>query len=294
MAKPFLRWVGGKSWLVPKLVPEILAGNPQIYVEPFLGAGAIALALPDTLPKILGDTNAALMDVWRCLQRVPDALHTELTQLEEREHTFWGIKSSIFYNEIRAEFNAMVGSSRSMWVARAARFVFLNARCFNGLWRTNKAGRFNVPWGKLESPRRHLPEDFKAYCAQLGRAQLHAGHFLACGGVEITRRSRVAKDDFEKMKTCLVGVTAFFDSPYDQTFDDYAPGGFGEADQRQLASHAASWAAMGARIFATNTDTPLIRELYAWAHVEPLNEQHSVSATNAGRGKRACLLIRAN
>jgi DNA adenine methylase len=282
--KPPVRYVGGKSWLVDRLVLEILACDPSLYVEPFLGGGAIALGLPNALPKMLGDVNAQLIDMWLCLQRVPKLLHDELDRLAKLE-------SKENYIDVRADFNAMIDNPRTMWPARAARFLYLNQRCFNGLWRTNASGKFNVPYGEVKTPRVLSLDDLMTYCETLSHCTFKVGDFDKTMGAVFTPRvgSRVNKPEMDHI---LDGVVIYADPPYADTFDGYGADGFGEKDHRTLAWKLRASVGHGAKVFATNADTPLVREIYAWASIEEIDEHHSVGSKPERRGLKKCLLIR--
>jgi DNA adenine methylase len=166
-----------------------------------------------------------------------------------------------------------------MWVRRSALFLYLNARCFNGLWRTNSLGTFNVPYGKLSSPRILHWDDLAPITTTLRRAELIAGHY----GLVLAR---------EVQRSTAKGVAIYADPPYDGTFDGYAKGGFDEVSQRALAAHLDACASKGAAVWASNSDTPLVREIYAWAQIERVDEHHSVGSKAERRGKRGCVLIR--
>lgn len=290
---PFVRWCGGKRWLVDQLIPEIVAQKPKLFLEPFLGGGAIALALPASIPKILSDSSAVLIDTFECFQKMPGLLRDELRQLEMgRVETSFDRAAD--YARAREAFNEIVMHPRKTFAKRAALFLYLNARCFNGLWRTNSLGRFNVPYGKLESPRRLNDEDFERYHVALKTSVLKACDFAAILGEEFTKRSRAHRGPLtiESAKAVLANIVVFADPPYDGTFDGYSSEGFGDREQHVLARSLQSYAAMGAAVYATNADTPKIRELYSWARIEAMTEQHAVGATGERRGKRNCVLIR--
>jgi DNA adenine methylase len=284
---PWLKWPGGKRDLAPMLVPEILATRPALYVEPFLGGGAVALALPAELPKILSDVNPALIDCWLCVQKIPGALYAELCAVEDRygDH----VKG---YLDARAEFNTLVHHPRRMWAHRAALFMFLNARCFNGLWRTNSKGLFNVPFGKRENPVHFEAEALACYTAHLNRTTIQGYGFARTIGDELTKRLRGGRGRVSEMEIAARGLAIYADPPYHETFGDYAKDGFTDDDQRALAQLLGSAAAMGAAVWTTNSDTPLIREIYAWAQIAEINEHHSIGSKAERRGKRTCLLIR--
>jgi DNA adenine methylase len=269
--KPFARWAGGKSWLAKTLGKEIEDLNPKLYIEPFLGGGAIALSVPSYIPKFLADVNPVLIDTWLCLQKAPAALIDELARIEKQ----YGNNNEGYLNA-RNEMNSMILTIRPLWIRRGAMFLYLNARCFNGLWRTNSRGYFNVPYGKLERPSSIDHIEAMQLGAFLRNCELRACDF------------REACFKFAAKPNTAV----FMDSPYDDSFDGYAAGGFSENDQRELAEWFFYLVRRGAKVWATNRDTVLIRELYANARLESIDEQHSVGATGERRGKRSCLLIR--
>ena len=268
---PWLRWAGGKRKLAAQLVAEITALSPKLYIEPFLGGGAVALALPAEMPKLLADINHHLIDCWLCVQKIPGALFAELRDVENG----YG-NDSLGYAQARTAFNEMIQNPRLMWARRSALFIYLNARSYNGLWRTNSKGLFNVPYGKLESPRWVGAEELARYSATLKHCTLRATDFI-----ELFANAG------------LPAQTAIYvDPPYDGTFDGYAKGGFDESYHRLLADWLELSVQRGAAVWASNIDTPLVREIYAWAQIEEITEQHSVGPTAERRGKKGCLLIR--
>lgn len=286
--EPFLKWAGGKSWLAERLAAEIIATSPSLYIEPFLGAGAVALALPRELTKHLTDINAPLMDVWKCVKTMPDTLARELTAIEA---AYPNTKNG--YALARDRFNELTRNPRPMWAYRSAHFLYLNARCFNGLWRTNSKGGFNVPMGDRVSPRAYPLQELLDYSKHLTACAFAADGFQLALAREFSKRIVTIKGDAEKMKTCMCGVAVYADPPYHDTFDGYAKGGFSEEDQELLAQQLASLAAAGASVWASNSDTEFTRKLYRWAQLEAVEEQHNVGSKANRRGKRSCLLIRA-
>lgn len=271
MIKPPIRYVGGKSWLARSLCKEIEQSDPRLYIEPFVGGGAIALNVPSYIAKVISDSNTTLMDMWRCLRDAPNALIAELGRVEEKYPN-----TQEAYLDARDELNTTILVRRPMWIRRAALFLYINARCFNGLWRTNASGLFNVPYGKLERPSSiDLPEAHEISRAIRG-AIIHDGDYW-------TTLQKIGSTK---------GATIYADPPYDATFGDYTKDGFNELDQRELAERLRWCASQGAKVWTTNSDTPLIREVYSWAEISTMEEWHAVGATGERRGARACLLIR--
>lgn len=275
--------------MAPSLVAEILATHPTRYIEPFLGGGAVALALPRELPKLLVDVHPHLIDCWLCVQKIPGALFAELREVE---HAYGDLLDG--YLKARAEFNTMVGHPRKMWARRSALFIFLNARCFNGLWRTNSRGEFNVPFAKRPSPRQISADDLNAYTRALERSTIVADSYVLTLSRGLGKRldPLLKRGDVEAARHCMEGVAIYCDPPYDGTFGGYAKDGFDDQDQITLATLLGSYAMAGAAVWTTNADTKRIRTAYNWAQIEEIDERHIVGSKAERRGKRSCLLIR--
>lgn len=263
---PFLRWVGGKRWAVPQLVPRLrakLAAGGR-YVEPFLGAGAIALALPASIPKTLNDLCYPLVGLWWWIQQNPEALALAVP-------TAWS-NTAAGYAEIRKQYNLRPFSDTSP--DPSARFLWLNHTCFNGIYRENKSGGFNVPWGNR--PRlAALPTT-----AQLVRVSTHLQ------GVTLS-----ALPAIDVIAEARRGDVVFADPPYDGVYTSYTSSGFTADDQAALAEALTAARARGAHVFMTNSDTPLIRRLYAGWSLEPFVEPRRVAAQAASRTAAACVLV---
>ncbi len=251
-----------------------MATKPKFYVEPFLGGGAVSLALPTELPKFLSDSNQHLIDCWLCVQQIPGTLFAELQRVEEQ----YGNEQGGFM-AARAEFNSILYHPRKMWAHRSALFIYLNARCFNGLWRVSSKG-FNVPFGKRPAPTTIDANELFQLSLGLNNCLIDCVDYLTLLG-------RLFRSG-----TSLTGYSIFVDPPYAGAFDGYTKKGFDDNDHRLLASMLKSWAEAGAAVWATNADTPLTREIYSWAQIEETREQHSLGSKADRRGKRACLMIR--
>lgn len=278
MVAPFLKAVGGKRWLAGKLSAEILAKSPKHYIEPFLGGGAVALAMPG-MNMGLGDTNATFIEVWRCVQQHPDELFREVAEVESiydaPEEPAIALKG---YLAARAELNEIIHhDARPLWLHRAALTLWLNARCYNGLWRVNKSGLFNVPSARYVRPKHISLWEIRQASAALANAQIMCGDYLETLGPP---------------DQPATGVAVFADPPYDAMFGQYTADGFNATDQRNLATRLHQHVLAGGMVWATNSDTPLIRELYSWASIESVDETHTVGPKANTRGKARCLLIR--
>lgn len=287
---PFLKSVGGKSWLASKLVPEIMRLNPWLYVEPFVGGGAVALTLPPRLAKTVSDLNPAFAAVWNAIKyRQPETIATELERTARRfPETAFG------YVQARDELNVHLGSATDpldrgeLGLQFAALALHVNHRSFNGLWRVNKSGLFNVPWGKYKTVRRHTLAELQIFHQLLGSVGVGCRDF------------RSLLDDLLHVPKQHGPIVVYADPPYDSIPDDksrrafcgYTAAGFDETDQRHLAAWLKYISDRGIHVFATNADTPLVREIYSWAKIEEIVEWHSVGSTAKRRGERSCLLIR--
>ena len=253
-AKPFLKWAGGKSQLLPQFEahfpPELAAGKISRYIEPFLGGGALFLSIAQRYAiqqAYLTDINPELVLVYRVVQRDPLDLIAQLEQHqqaydasdeEERSRYFYAIRDQ--YNAQRAEidFNCYA----SAWVTRAARMIFLNKTCFNGLFRVNAKGEFNVPFGRYKNPTICDPENLRRVSALLQNAELQVAPFTAC-------EQWVTPDTF-----------VYFDPPYrpispTSSFTSYSRDRFDDAAQIALAEFFAHLHKQsGAKLMLSNSD----------------------------------------
>lgn len=260
---PLLKWVGGKKWLVPMLAPAIherLAITGGRYIEPFLGGAAIAfdLGLPN---MILSDVCVPLINTYLAIRKSPTAVAWALQTLVERGTD----KDS--YLKVRA-------SEPRGPVFVAARLIYLNKFGYNGLYRENKSGKYNVPHGGDRSGA-SLPSetDLAAVAQALKGADLRIADF----------RETIAR--------AQAGDIVYADSPYYDTFSGYTAGGFPEEDHFALAVALTEAFNRGVIIIASNSAHERVRELYSWARIVPVHERHAVGATAERRGLREAVLI---
>lgn len=276
---PFLRWPGGKRWLVDKLVPEILACKPTLYVEPFLGAGAIALALPIALPKLLSDFSEPLINVWKLIQESPRVVHTVAQMiLNNCGNTSEG------YLLAREHFNSLVPPYDAMTaIERAALMLYLNATSYNGVWRESKKSGYNVPFGRVKTPAISDGDELVAISEHLVAARIYHEDYRKI--IASLAFRTFGKLDDER-------VVIYADPPYHGGFDDYLAGGFSDEQHRELADMLHDAADAGFKVFSTNADTEYIRSLYQWAQLEIIDESRNVAQKVKSRKAVACLLIR--
>ena len=253
-AKPFLKWAGGKTQLLDefyKRLPEGLGEKGKItrYVEPFIGGGAVFFYLTRKFSFekcCIGDANEELILTYRVIQKSVKQLIGELRILEsayiagdenEREAYFYEIRDS-FNNELPG-FNFQTYSQG--WAERAAKVIFLNRTCYNGLFRVNRNGEFNVPFGRYKNPDILNEANLQDVAQVLKNTRIISGDFTWC-------RDYVDDHTF-----------VYFDPPYrpisqTSSFTSYSRGGFGEKDQHRLAALFRELDAKGAKIMLSNSD----------------------------------------
>ena len=261
-----LKWAGGKG----RLLPELLARLPAsfgAYHEPFVGGGALFFALAGVgrLGRVyLSDANAALIDVYLALRDDVAAVIAALRRHRyDRDH----------YYHVRAQRPAELSLPE-----RAARVIDRNKTCYNGLYRENRAGQFNVPFGRYTNPTICDEPNLRAVANILQRA-------------DIARRRFDTVLDYAK-----AGDFVYFDPPYvplstTANFTTYDRAGFGPDDQRQLRDVFAELGRRGVGAMLSNSDTPLVRELYAGFRVEQVFAARAVNSKANGRGKVAEVLV---
>ncbi len=249
--KPFLKWAGGKRWLVRsgQLRLPTIAGR---YIEPFLGGGAVFFA---TRPKnaLLSDNNERLIELYQVLRD-----HTQDLQRLIEEHAAAHCREYYYRMRSRKFDNC---------VARAAQFMYLNRTCWNGLYRENKNGKFNVPIGTKQSVIME-DDDFRSWSSALANTTIRS-------------------QDFEKsIETAKEGDFVFVDPPYavprgSREFIKYSRDVFSWEDQRRLRRALGSAAKKGAGVAMTNANHEAIRELYRGFGKQVLVSRHSVIAGKA-------------
>ncbi len=241
--QPLVKWAGGKSQLLTHLAAHFPASF-QRYVEPFLGGGAVYCHLQ---PKdaLLSDSNAALIEVYWVVQQQAEALITALKEMQPHV-----LEPDYYYAQRAADPTALSP------VARAARFIYLNKTCYNGLYRVNRRGQFNVPFGHYKRPPRLCDDDnLRAVCALLQGADLRHVDFE-------TVLAETGAGDF-----------VYLDPPYDPLsatayFTSYTAASFGRGEQERLAATFRAADARGAQLLLNNSDTPFIRQLYPGYRIE--------------------------
>jgi DNA adenine methylase len=260
-AAPVVKWVGGKT----KLLDELLARMPARfgrYFEPFCGGAALFFRVAPAR-AVLADSNADLIGLYGALRGDVDAVIRRL-QHHRAAH------DEAHYYAMRERWNDRDRTWSS--AERAAAFIYLNKTCFNGLWRVNRAGAFNVPIGRYTDPPICVPDALHAAHAVLARAELRCADY------------RTAVADAER------GDFVYFDPPYDpvtttSSFTSYTADAFGADDQRELAQTARELVARGCRVMLSNSDTPFVRSLYKGFTIDRVKCARAINSNAAKRGE---------
>ena len=277
-AAPFLKWAGGKAQLLKQLGP-LLPLRFGHHVEPFVGGGALFLHLHNlgrlARGAVLSDLNPELMNCYRVVQD-EDSLGDLIDRL--RRHARHVIEPDYFYRVRAWDRKADFLAKRSA-VERAARTILLNHTCYNGLYRLNKKGQFNVPYGKWARPPGVFDEANLWACHRaLQDVELHEERFEGCLGW-------ARKGDF-----------VYLDPPYHPlsptaSFTTYTGAEFRERDQRRLAEVFKALEERGCLLMLSNSATPLIRRLYDGYRVETVLAARAISCKGSGRGKIEELVV---
>ncbi len=258
--KPFVKWVGGKRSILEEMKKYInMSKFKDNYFEPFVGGGAVFFEIK---PKkaYLSDINFHLMVTY---QVVRDHLEDILQQIKQHKEKH----SQAYYQKVRSELN-----NEASPVKIAGAFIYLNKTCFNGLYRVNKKGEFNVPIGSYTNPS-ILDESNLRNCSK------------ALQGTEIYQH------DFMKLTPCK-NALYYLDPPYHQTYDQYNGAGFGHKDHENLATFCDKINSQGSHFLLSNSATRFVRSLYHAYHMDVVSASRSVSCKGDQRGKVTELIIR--
>lgn len=245
--QPFLKWAGGKRALLPKILPLIPDFNGT-YIEPFLGAGAVFFSQAKEQKKLLNDFNSDLVEVYEVIRDKPE-------QLLKTLRTFKNEKS--IFLEIRAWDRDPQYKKLKSKVQRAARFIYLNKTCFNGLYRVNSKGFYNVPFGNSKNPDFIAEANIKAVSLFLNQRNEDGliNEFLTGDYRNATKKA--TNNDF-----------VYLDPPYDpisetSAFVSYQKTGFNRDDQEELRDELIRLTKLGVPVLLSNSATDFIKDLYS-------------------------------
>ena len=262
---PFVKWAGGKTQLLDR-IHELMPKEYNHYYEPFIGGGALLFSVA---PKdfTINDFNSELIQAYKCFTNEED-----FKKLLERLNYHQGHHSEEHYYEIR-EMDKDPDFLKLSIYERAARMIYLNKSCFNGLYRVNSKGFFNVPSGKKK----------KVICYEEENLEEIRRFFS-------TAKFEILNEDFqEAVKNVRKGDFVYFDPPYDtwedkDSFTSYAKNPFGKEEQKRLADVYKELSEKGAFVMLSNHNTDYIRDLYKDFHIHIVEAKRMINSKASGRG----------
>lgn len=296
--KPFIKWVGGKGQLLEQFERyypnELKEGTINYYIEPFLGGGALYFSILEKYKikyAYLSDLNRDLVLTYNVIQKKQDVLLDYLEQYqrrydetasEKRNYLFLSIRKN--FNEQRFEIN--YGKLSENWTPRAAQFIFLNKTCFNGLFRINSKGEFNVPFGKYKTPNIFDQNNIRSVSAALQNAEIVQAKYSSC---------------YSKVDT---KAFVYFDPPYrpltqTSSFTTYTGSKFTDKEQIELAQFFKKLdKETGAKLMLSNSDPTNVNpndtffeRTYLGYNLFKVSANRAVNCKARGRGKINELLI---
>lgn len=296
-AQPFLKWAGGKTQLLEQIKlffpNELSTGLITQYIEPFVGGGAVFFQVANLYPVpefVIADVNPELILAYQTIQRAAESLidylgflQTDYLALpeEERKDFFYQVRTE--YNQQRKQINFDTYSSE--WIKRTAQLIFLNRTCFNGLFRVNSKGEFNVPFGRYKKPRICDESNLRSVSQVLQQTKIQQGDFTQC-------------EKWVNDRSFL-----YFDPPYrplSQTsnFNAYAKKRFDDEEQLRLRDFFQRLDKKGAKLLLSNSDPKneeqtddFFEKAYRDYHIERVEAARNINSKGDKRGKIKELLI---
>lgn len=253
--RPILKWAGGKSQMLGDLLPRV----PKKYgrfIEPFFGGGAMFFALrPEN--AIIADSNPELVNLYRTVASDVDGVIACLKKHENTEDAFY---------KVRAQDQSKLTPAQA-----AARTIYLNKTCFNGLYRVNKSGGFNAPFGRYKNPRILDEDNLRAASAVLRRATIVQGDYKK------VLKEHAQKGDFVFLDPPYLPVSAYAD------FKRYTKEQFYDEDHHELAAEISRLQALGCHVILTNSNHPLVTELYGKYGMDVISTKRHISCNGKTR-----------
>lgn len=288
-ARPFIKWVGGKTQLldeIRKSLPRDFASRQHVtYVEPFVGGGAVMFWILQEYPNIeravINDINQELICTYRVIKENVEGLVAELARIQDEYIPLGAEDRKVYFLEKRTRFN----TKKTDPIETAALFIFLNRTCFNGLYRVNSKGAFNVPHGKYTNPRICDVDNLRACSTILQKVEILSGDFAETG--------------------CYAGPDTlfYFDPPYKpitetSSFTSYAKGGFNDDDQIRLRDFCDRISKDKALFIASNSDPKYVNPkesffdtIYNQFIIKRVAAVRMINSDASGRGAVSELMI---
>ena len=283
-ARPFIKWVGGKTQLLDDIknsLPRDLSQRAGMtYVEPFVGGGAVLFWIlqeyPNITRAIINDINAKLICTYRVVKYDVENLIIELTRLQAEYLQLDEIARKKYFLAQREHFN----ENDKTDIETAALFIFLNRTCFNGLYRVNSKGKFNVPHGRYSNPKICDEETLRADSAVLQRVEILCGDFA--------QTDKYAGDN----------VLYYFDPPYrpitkTSAFTSYSKDGFDDTEQMRLRDFCSKIAKHQSLFVASNSDplNDFFDRLYKMFSIRRVSASRMINSRGNGRGAISEIMI---
>lgn len=266
---PFLKWVGGKRQIIPA-ISKMLPKKITNYYEPFVGGGALLFHLQPS-KAVINDFNEELINVYNVIKDNVEELITDLQSHKNESDYFYNIRlldRSIEYNNLSK-------------IEKASRVIYLNKTCYNGLYRVNRSGEFNTPFGRYKNPNIVNETTLRAVNDYLNRNEI-----------------RILNVDFEEVvKDIKKGAFVYFDPPYDpisksSNFTGYIQGGFEMDDQIRLRDLCNKLNQKGVKFLLSNSATPFIEDLYKDFEISYVKANRFINSNATKRGEINEVLVR--
>ena len=263
-ARPFLKWAGGKTQLL-SVLGDLIPSKMQTFFEPFLGGGSVLfhMSTPRRFQRaVVNDWNAELVNTYQVVRDSPEQLLRALSDHMAKE---WNTKA--YFDAMRAQLPADLSI-----IERAARFIYLNKTCFNGLHRVNKSGQFNVPFGDYKNPKLFDVSNVRRCSVVLGQdVTMSTGDFTRC------------------IAEAGPGDVVYFDPPYvplkaTSNFASYTSDGYDIGDQQRLAHCFRALAEKGVTCILSNSDTEVVRVLYEGFEIVSVQAARNINSKGDSRG----------
>ncbi len=271
LVAPFLKWVGGKRQLMPEIV-KLKPATVSTYYEPFIGGGAVLFELQPQ-QAIISDINPELINVYQVVKYQVEELIDCL-----KNHQIQN-SSAYFYQIRNLDRNSEYPQLSS--VQRAARMIYLNKTCFNGLYRVNSLGEFNTPFGDYKKPNIVNELTLRAVSDYLNQNQI-----------------QIVNQDYRQVLSDIdQHAFVYFDPPYDPIsqsacFTSYTHNGFNQQDQIQLSDICHQLTEKGIKFLLSNSATPFIKNLYKKYKIKSVKANRSINSVADKRGSIEEVLIR--
>ena len=254
ISKPILKWAGGKTQLLDSIFPHIPLSYKR-YIEPFFGGGALFFALAPS-NSIVSDSNPELINMYQQVARFPEKVISLLKEMPNEKGFFYDIRK-LNWHDLAPDF-------------AAARTIFLNRTCFNGLYRVNKKGEFNVPFGNYKKPVICDEETIRKASYYLRDAHILCGDYL-----EVLKQAQ--KGDFIFLDPPYIPISQYSD------FKRYTKEQFSEEDHIRLKNECDRLVSVGCHILLTNSNHPLVKELYSSYSIDVVQTKRYISCKGATR-----------